>query len=202
MFAVAFVVVLALLLYRAYRAGPGSHYWIEATGWATIALLVASAWLVPWYAIWFLPLAALSGEPAAAGRLAGAVRLDARDRGAALSALAERTTDLGLSSSRGRRVRAHRAHQARSPSVRGRRVLRGAGDDAAVTRADGLIVTSVDAFVEGVHFRLATTSLGDLGHKCLAASLSDLAAMGAERRRGLSSRSACRRTSASARCSS
>ena len=40
-------------------------------------------------------------------------------------------------------------------------------------------VTSVDAFVEGVHFRLATTSLRDLGHKCLAASLSDLAAMGA-----------------------
>jgi thiamine-monophosphate kinase len=63
---------------------------------------------------------------------------------------------------------------------RGRRVLRGSGDDAAVTRADGVSVTSVDAFVEGIHFRLATTSLFDLGHKCLAASLSDLAAMGAE----------------------
>jgi thiamine-monophosphate kinase len=59
-------------------------------------------------------------------------------------------------------------------------VLRGAGDDAAVVRSDGLQVTSVDAFVEGVHFRLGTTSLLDLGHKCLAASLSDLAAMGAE----------------------
>jgi thiamine-monophosphate kinase len=59
------------------------------------------------------------------------------------------------------------------------RVIRAAGDDAAVVRADGVVVTSVDAFVEGVHFRLATTSLGDLGHKCLAASLSDLAAMGA-----------------------
>jgi thiamine-monophosphate kinase len=59
-------------------------------------------------------------------------------------------------------------------------VLRGPGDDAAVIRAGGVIVTSVDAFVEGVHFRLATTSLCDLGHKCLAASLSDLAAMGAE----------------------
>jgi thiamine-monophosphate kinase len=63
---------------------------------------------------------------------------------------------------------------------RGDRVLRGSGDDAAVTRADGLNVTSVDVFVEGVHFRLATTSLHDLGHKCLAASLSDLAAMGAD----------------------
>jgi thiamine-monophosphate kinase len=63
---------------------------------------------------------------------------------------------------------------------RGARVLRASGDDAAIVRADGVTVTSVDAFVEGVHFRLATTSLQDLGHKCLAASLSDLAAMGAE----------------------
>jgi thiamine-monophosphate kinase len=62
---------------------------------------------------------------------------------------------------------------------RGDRVLRASGDDAAVVRVDGVAVTSIDAFVEGVHFRLATTSLGDLGHKCLAASLSDLAAMGA-----------------------
>jgi thiamine-monophosphate kinase len=63
---------------------------------------------------------------------------------------------------------------------RGDRVLRSVGDDAAVVRADGVTVTSVDAFVEGVHFRLATTSLRDLGHKCLAAATSDLAACGAE----------------------
>jgi thiamine-monophosphate kinase len=62
---------------------------------------------------------------------------------------------------------------------RGERVLRALGDDAAVVRADGVAVTSVDAFVEGVHFRLATTSLRDLGHKCIAASMSDLAACGA-----------------------
>jgi thiamine-monophosphate kinase len=62
---------------------------------------------------------------------------------------------------------------------RSERVLRGPGDDAAVVRGDGVTVTSVDAFVEGVHFRLATTSLRDLGWKCLAASLSDLAACGA-----------------------
>jgi thiamine-monophosphate kinase len=62
---------------------------------------------------------------------------------------------------------------------RGDRVLRALGDDAAVVRVDGVVVTSVDAFVEGVHFRLATTSLRDLGHKCLAASLSDIAATGA-----------------------
>jgi thiamine-monophosphate kinase len=62
---------------------------------------------------------------------------------------------------------------------RGERVLRSVGDDAAVVRAHGVTVTSVDVFVEGVHFRLATTSLRDLGHKCIAASMSDLAAMGA-----------------------
>jgi thiamine-monophosphate kinase len=63
----------------------------------------------------------------------------------------------------------------------GDRVLVGSGDDAAVVRAGGEVsVTSVDAFVEGVHFRLATTSMRDLGHKCVAASLSDLAAMGAD----------------------
>jgi thiamine-monophosphate kinase len=63
----------------------------------------------------------------------------------------------------------------------GERVLLGSGDDAAVVRpGGGVSVTSVDAFVEGVHFRLVTTSLRDLGHKCLAASLSDLAAMGAD----------------------
>jgi hypothetical protein len=32
---------------------------VRAAGWATLALLVASAWLVPWYALWLLPLAAL-----------------------------------------------------------------------------------------------------------------------------------------------
>jgi thiamine-monophosphate kinase len=59
------------------------------------------------------------------------------------------------------------------------RVLLGSGDDAAITRPDGVTVTTVDGFVEGVHFRLATTSLRDLGHKCVAAATSDIAAMGA-----------------------
>jgi thiamine-monophosphate kinase len=62
---------------------------------------------------------------------------------------------------------------------RGDRVVVGSGDDAAVTRSEGVMVTTVDAFVEGVHFRLATTSLRDLGHKCLAGAASDIAAMGA-----------------------
>jgi thiamine-monophosphate kinase len=65
-------------------------------------------------------------------------------------------------------------------SVRGDRVLRGSGDDAAVVRADGVAVTSIDSVVDGVHFERATHSLADIGHKALARGLSDLAGMGAE----------------------
>src|SRR5690349_5389048 len=68
----------------------------------------------------------------------------------------------------------------RALSARGGRVLRGPGDDAAVVRADGAVaVTSIDAMVENIHFRLDTHSPADVGHKALAAALSDLAAMGA-----------------------
>ena len=61
---------------------------------------------------------------------------------------------------------------------RGDRLEIGSGDDAAVVRADDRAVVSVDAVVEGVHFDLATHSYADVGHKALAAALSDLAAMG------------------------
>lgn len=61
------------------------------------------------------------------------------------------------------------------------RVLVGSGDDAAVVRARPLSVTSTDAMVDGVHFRLgATASAADAGHRALAGALSDLAAMGAD----------------------
>jgi Glycosyltransferase family 87 len=59
-FALAFVVVLVILVRRSFRAGPSSTRWITDAGWSTLALLVTSAWLVPWYAIWLVPLAALS----------------------------------------------------------------------------------------------------------------------------------------------
>ena len=61
------------------------------------------------------------------------------------------------------------------------RVLVGSGDDAAVVRARPLSVTSTDAMVDGVHFRLGdTATAADAGHRALAAALSDLAAMGAD----------------------
>ena len=59
------------------------------------------------------------------------------------------------------------------------RVVRWVGDDAAVVRAQGFAVTSIDTIAEGVHFDLATHAPADVGHKALAAALSDLAAMGA-----------------------
>lgn len=65
-------------------------------------------------------------------------------------------------------------------SVRGDRVVRGSGDDAAVVRGGDLAVTSIDVVVDGVHFERTTHSPGDIGHKALATALSDLAAMGVE----------------------
>ena len=35
---------------------------LYAVGFAAVAILVASAWLVPWYLLWLLPLAALAGD--------------------------------------------------------------------------------------------------------------------------------------------
>ena len=58
-------------------------------------------------------------------------------------------------------------------------VVRRLGDDAAVVRGDAFAVTSVDVMVDGTHFRLGQASPADIGHRALAAALSDLAAMGA-----------------------
>jgi alpha-1,6-mannosyltransferase len=52
----AFVLVLALTLRHTARGAD----WRAMAGWATLALLAGTAWLLPWYAIWALPLAALA----------------------------------------------------------------------------------------------------------------------------------------------
>src|SRR5437588_3930739 len=65
-------------------------------------------------------------------------------------------------------------------------LLLGIGDDAAVIRqrAGSDTVVTADLLVEGIDFRLDgfQTSARDLGHKALAVSLSDVAAMGARPR--------------------
>ena len=59
------------------------------------------------------------------------------------------------------------------------RIVRWLGDDAAVVRAGAYAVTSADAMVDGVHFRVGQLSAAEIGHRALAGALSDLAAMGA-----------------------
>jgi len=62
-------------------------------------------------------------------------------------------------------------------------VVLGIGDDAALLApSDRAQALSVDAQVEGVHFDRALLSCADLGHRALASSVSDLAAMGARPR--------------------
>jgi alpha-1,6-mannosyltransferase len=57
-YAIVFAAIAAWLLVRTWRGADP----IRMAGWATLALLVASAWLVPWYALWLLPLAAIAGD--------------------------------------------------------------------------------------------------------------------------------------------
>jgi hypothetical protein len=58
-FAVAFAAAILWLLWRTWR---GLTDVIDAAGWATLAILLASAWLVPWYILWLLPFAVLSRD--------------------------------------------------------------------------------------------------------------------------------------------
>ncbi len=50
--------LIVLLLRWAWRGGD----WLRAAAWATAALLLATSWLLPWYLLWPLPLAALSRD--------------------------------------------------------------------------------------------------------------------------------------------
>lgn len=55
------------------------------------------------------------------------------------------------------------------------------GDDAAAWRTGpGLAVATIDALVEGTHWRTDTMAYGDVGWRAVTANVSDLAAMGAD----------------------
>jgi len=60
------------------------------------------------------------------------------------------------------------------------RIIRWLGDDAAVVRARGYAVTSVDTMVQDVHFRREQLTAREIGARAFAAALSDLAAMAAD----------------------
>lgn len=53
-----YVVAFLYLLIRTWRGTD----WLRCAAWASFALLLATAWLLPWYLIWTLPLAALSRD--------------------------------------------------------------------------------------------------------------------------------------------
>ena len=73
--------VLGLLAWVA-RGGD----WVRAAGWAAFGLLVASAYMVPWYLIWLLPLAAISRDRALIGGSVVLTALPGGQRGARMSA--------------------------------------------------------------------------------------------------------------------
>lgn len=56
--AILFAAAIAYLLVWTWRGND----WVRAAAWAALALLLASAWLLPWYLIWVLPLAAISRD--------------------------------------------------------------------------------------------------------------------------------------------
>ena len=57
-FIAGFALVLVIGLWRTARGAD----WRAWAGWSTLALVIATAWLLPWYAVWLLPLAAVSGS--------------------------------------------------------------------------------------------------------------------------------------------
>jgi hypothetical protein len=57
----ALVLFAASFLYLLARTWRGMD-WLRAAAWASFLLLLATAWLLPWYLIWTLPLVALSRD--------------------------------------------------------------------------------------------------------------------------------------------
>jgi alpha-1,6-mannosyltransferase len=53
-----YAVLIAYLLVWTWRGND----WVRATAWASLGLLLATSWLLPWYLVWTLPLAALSRD--------------------------------------------------------------------------------------------------------------------------------------------
>jgi alpha-1,6-mannosyltransferase len=54
----AFALALLATLWRAVRGS----WWLDCYAWATLALLACSGWLLPWYGLWALLPASLSGS--------------------------------------------------------------------------------------------------------------------------------------------
>lgn len=57
----ALALYAAFVIYLLVRTWRGAD-WLRAAAWATLSLLLATSWLLPWYLIWPLPLTALSRD--------------------------------------------------------------------------------------------------------------------------------------------
>jgi chromate transport protein ChrA len=55
---IATVGVVLVVAHQFYR----NRDWIAGAGWSTLALIASLSWLMPWYVVWLLPLAALAGS--------------------------------------------------------------------------------------------------------------------------------------------
>jgi hypothetical protein len=62
------VVIVAVVGYQLFRRRD----WLSGAGWATVALLATLSWLMPWYIIWLLPLAAIAPNDKLRGVAVGA----------------------------------------------------------------------------------------------------------------------------------
>jgi hypothetical protein len=57
----ALTLYAALVIYLLHRTWQGAD-WLRTSAWAALGLLLATSWLLPWYLIWPLPLAAISRD--------------------------------------------------------------------------------------------------------------------------------------------
>ncbi len=53
--------LLLIVLHLLWRTWRG-YDWVAASGWTLLAVVVASTWLLAWYTLWALPLAAISRD--------------------------------------------------------------------------------------------------------------------------------------------
>lgn len=56
---VASVLGISAIAFCIARAWRGAD-WIDSAGWATVSLMLTSSWLLAWYIVWLVPLAALA----------------------------------------------------------------------------------------------------------------------------------------------
>lgn len=55
---IALVLIVLYVMWRTWRG----YDWVAASGWALLAIAVTSTWLLAWYTLWTLPLAAVSRD--------------------------------------------------------------------------------------------------------------------------------------------